>query len=71
MQIVCKYCGKTMDNALAYFMHYSRECQQLPKTRRCPVCGARFPSFRLLKIHLMNEALIDNRHRGLIIARFS
>ncbi|MDT7903003.1 MAG: C2H2-type zinc finger protein [Caldivirga sp.] len=71
MQVTCKYCGKTMGSAWEYFIHYTRECQHMPKTRRCPVCGARFPSFRLLKVHLMNEALVDNRHRGLLTAKFS
>lgn len=71
MQVVCKFCGKTMDNAWAYFIHYTRECRDMPKTRRCPICGARFPNFRLLKIHLMNEALVDSKHRNLIVAKFS
>lgn len=71
MQAVCRYCGKVLEDPLAYFIHFTRECKGMPRTRRCPVCGARFHSIRLLKIHLMNEALVEPKHRALILARLS
>ncbi len=71
MEIVCKFCGKVLTSTYEYYVHYIRECKSMPKTRRCPICGAKFPSIRLLKVHLVNEALVEAKHRALLIARFS
>lgn len=71
MPFTCKYCGKTMDTAMEYYTHFIRECNQVPRTRRCPICGVKFRSIRLMKFHLINEALVENRHRSLILSRIS
>jgi len=65
--IKCKFCGKTFESYGDFILHIKRECKYVPKTRRCPICGMKFRSIRLCKLHMVNAALQDVNHRNYII----
>ncbi len=64
----CRLCGKTCESFSEFLFHVKRECKNFPHTRRCPVCGTRFRSDHLLKLHIVNLALVDAQHRNYILA---
>ena len=64
----CRFCGKTVNSFEELFFHIKRECKNVPKTRKCPVCGARFRSIRLFKVHLINSIAKDVQHRNFVLS---
>jgi len=66
--IKCRFCGRTFESFSDFLFHVRRECKNVPKTRRCPVCGVRFRSIRLCKLHMVNAALEDVKHRNYVMA---
>ncbi|BDR93304.1 hypothetical protein [Vulcanisaeta souniana] len=64
----CRLCGKTFDTMSELYIHLRSECGKIPRTRKCPVCGGRYRSIRFMKLHLINEALVDGRHMSYLIS---
>ncbi len=64
----CKLCGKSFDTIAELYLHLRSECNKIPRSRKCPICNARFKSIRFMRLHLINEALIDAKHMNYIIS---
>ncbi|MFP3296056.1 MAG: hypothetical protein RXN78_00565 [Vulcanisaeta sp.] len=64
----CKLCGRSFDTIADLYTHLRSECGKMPKSRKCPVCGGKYHSIRLMRLHLINEALFDTRHMNYLIS---
>lgn len=63
----CRFCGKELHTFSEVITHFRSECKYVPKSRRCPVCGGRFKTIRLMKQHLVNSLLKDKTHQDYLI----
>ncbi len=58
----CRFCGQTFQDVSSMYAHLAHGCDRLPLSRRCPVCGRKFKSKRIAKLHLVRMGLYEQQH---------